>query len=98
MLNKILYPPSESKSLFTSFEKLLGDLPLGNGTCQVETFQNGSFRFVSGSCRLVWNVSKGDTKRLTRVNWWHETIDTCQTLTRHEKFVSTRVSNVSNVM
>jgi len=27
MLNKILYPHSESKSLFTSFEKLLGDLP-----------------------------------------------------------------------
>ena len=65
---------------------------IGNGTCQVKTFQNGSFRFVSGSCQLIfWNVSKGGTKRLNRVNWWHGTIDTCQTLTRHEKFVSTRV-------
>jgi len=27
---------------------------LGNGTCQVETFQNGSFRFVSGSCQLIF--------------------------------------------
>jgi len=40
--------------LIKQFSIIICAASIGNGTCQVETFQNGSFRFVSGSCQLIF--------------------------------------------